>query len=207
MNTTDNQKKNAAEVLNALRTFHKTQNTWDKLNLSKAPNELREPAWKDLKSAAKGLATDLDMDLGSEKLRGAMYVVRQHAITQTLDRKLLSFNEQRILSDALQIAEDELRTIADIKQKPFVDRVAEIVARNKAATIKEPKVSKGWKEPDGYVFADAIWGLDGEKISRRTVAGWAKTDNPDRVQDPKTKAVYYRKVWVDGRVRKHKRRT
>ncbi|MCH8824193.1 MAG: hypothetical protein IH984_11885 [Planctomycetes bacterium] len=94
------------------------------------------------------------------------------------------------------------RHLIDV-QRYFEDKAK---LQEKAAILSEPKVSDGWKPPEGYIFAGAVQSPFGGIVPRTTVQQWDEQDKPDRVQEPDTGAVWYPSKWIVKRLKKYKPR-
>ncbi len=197
----DDQKKNATEALGAVRAFHKAQDTWNRLNTIKAPEDLLGPAWAELGTTRKAMFDSLLVDFGeqTEKLNGSLKVLAVGCRGQFIDRKLLSFDDQLIFTEALRSMESELRKIAGIKERSFAELIAEKVAQRQTGKVKQ----SDWKPPDGYAPAKAVYTDEGKRVPRTTVQQWIEQDKPDKKQDPDTHAVYVPKKWLKGRLHKY----
>jgi len=181
--TVDDQKKNATEALGAVRAFHKAQDTWNRLNWIKAPGELRQPAWADLGTTRKAMYDALLLDFGkqTQKLSGSMTALLIGCRSQFIDRKLLSWHDQDILTEVLRGMEAELRKIAGIKERSFAELIAEKVVQKRAGAKPE------WNKDIGEL---SVGGVLVKKFSqpaanqRRVLDAFQEAGWPRRMDDP-----------------------
>lgn len=185
MTTTDDRKMTPIEAIAVVQEFRADLEQWDKFLGSRWLSQQRE----------------LDEDYGElDRLGGS-------------SRKLLvvldMFGDNPALNDN---AVDEMRgwSNAFIKREVnnlrggYCERLAPALdAIESGLRTSVGANQSGWKPPDGYAPAKAVYTDEGKRVPRTTVQQWIEQDKPDKKQDPDTHAVYVPKKWLKGRLDKY----
>ncbi len=183
--TADDRKMTPAEAIAIVQEFRTDLEQWDKFLGSRWITQQRE----------------LDEDFGE--------LDRLASSARKLLGVLDTFGDDPALNDN---AVDEMRgwSNAFIKRAPnnyrqgYCERLAPALdAIESGLRALVGANQSGWKPPDGYVPAKAVYTDEGKRVPRTTVGQWIDHDAPDKEIDPVTHAVYIRKTWLKGRLDKY----
>lgn len=118
----DDQKKNAATLYEALKALRASQRKWGERIFCRAPESLAKPDWKKLRMAALQVLKVLELDSGprSDSFTANLQYIRDVGIQrQIIDLTILTQHERHLLETALQDIENESRRMAGIKRRPL----------------------------------------------------------------------------------------